>query len=690
MTGKKVKVLVCGHRSFAAKGLISALRRAGHEVVAFSRGPVAQHPEDFPDAPAVPVVTGPVEAMFENPHLATGEFDAVVNYILLKDDGVDKNLAFIASLLRFCREQPVRPVQHLVHISSISSYKASVRLVDESAEIETVPERKGSYGSLKVATDLYLLQHAQPEMKLSLIRPGFVLGVGLVNPIVGTAARLPWNKLIVIGNGKSIIPMTTRELVNEAVARVVSSPPAGNREVLVLADPDSPTRSQFLEACCRELGIGTGVTSLPTPFWWLMAVGGEAVARLIGQGKLQPYSKLTARLARQRFNSALSSKRLGMSLSVDWCRALRDSLEKQNHEMTCPQAAAQEGQAQAQDRLRLTEPVTFIGFGRIVRQKYLPGLKKLGFSGQIRAFDLNPAEATAETNDLRVEPVSGATIPASGLVVIASPGPAHTEAIGLLRNVPGVLLVEKPLCYAKSELREWSAFAAQRRQPIYVCHNYRFKQNVRRMMAHLAQFNPGCLHHAELQFQSPPAANDSVPWLREERRARTLLMDYAIHFLDIACLFGPGRVGTEGTPHWKIGDLRHELTSSGQTGLIEGRVQGDYSVHFLLRQGFGPRRARVRFSFQNYSVSLGFFPDTFVACMADDNPWIYKAEAAESRRATLRKIVDKLRNRDSDDSHVRLLAGVAAQSKAVEGLTVGRLAPFYEALFEIGDSVYGH
>ena len=686
-----MKVLLCGHRSFAARGLIAALRRAGHDVVAFSRGPVGQCLEDFPDAPAVPVVTGPIEAMLENPHLAAGPFDTVANYILLKDDGVEKNLAFIAALLRFCREQAGRPVQHLVHISSISSYKASLRLVDESAEIETVPERKGNYGSLKVATDQYLLQHVPADMKLTLIRPGFVLGAGLVNPIVGTAARLPWNKLIVIGNGKSIIPMTTREVVNEAVARVVSNPPTDNREVLVLADPGSPTRSQFLDVCCRELGIGTGVTSLPTPLWWLMAVGGEAFARLIGQGKLQPYSKLTARLARQRFDSARSSQRLGMSLKVDWCGALRDSLEKQNHEMGCPQAPESDGPIPAQGSLRLTEPVTFIGFGRIVRQKYLPGLKKLGFCGQIRAFDLNPAEATAEANDVRVEPISGAMVPASGLVVIASPGPAHTEAIELLRNLPGVLLVEKPLCYAKSELRDWSAFAATRPDPIYVCHNYRFKQNVRRMMSHLARFNPGRLHHAELQFQSPPAANDSVPWLRDERGARTLLMDYAIHFLDIACLFGPGRPGTaDETAHWKIGDLRHELTSSGQTELIEGRVQGHYSVHFLLRQGFGPRRARVRFCFQNYSVSLGFFPDTFVACMADDNPWVHKAEAAESRRATLRKIIDKLRNRDSDDSHVRLLAGVAARSKAVEGLTVGRLAPFYEALFGIGELVYGH
>src|ERR1035437_1774714 len=106
-----MKVLVLGHRSFAARGLPEALKAAGHEVTCFSRGVVGEREG---------VVTGPVEEVDKNPHLQV-RFDAVINYILLKDDGVEKNVAFVGAVARLCKE---RGVGQLVQISSISSYAA--------------------------------------------------------------------------------------------------------------------------------------------------------------------------------------------------------------------------------------------------------------------------------------------------------------------------------------------------------------------------------------------------------------------------------------------------------------------------------------------------------------------------------------------------------------------------------------
>jgi hypothetical protein len=543
--------------------------------------------------------------------------------------------------------------------------------VTEDAADETEPTKKGPYGALKVAQDQAVIRGTPPGTKVTLVRPGFVLGSGLMNPIIGTAARLPWNKLLVIGNAWSEIPVTTRELVNEAVTTLVSSPPTGDREVVMLASPESPTRYEFLQACCRLLGTSTGVTRAPVPIWWMVAVGAEVAARMLGQGKMKPFSKLAARLPKLRFNPAKSSQRLGMDLRCDWEKALAESLDGQEQNFELPYRPAplpEDCKASS---------ITFLGFGRIVRQKHLPALKKMKFAGRVRACDLRAAEIDGVT----VEAIEGATMGQADLFVVASPGPAHVKAIETLGDARGPVLIEKPLCYGPGELEQFKSFAASRSEPVYVCHNYRFKSNVARMMAFLTRYNPGRLRHVSVDFQSPPVAADSAAWMRNERRARTLLLDYSLHFMDLATMFG--------SDGWALAGVRHTLNPSGETNLIEGRLTGPYSVSFLLRQGFAPRRSRVVFDFQNYSTILRFFPDTFVAYLSDDNASLYKLEGKASRRATLVKIADKMLNRDSDLSHASVIAAAATGGAGLESITVGKLTAFYGVLFEIERAVYG-
>jgi nucleoside-diphosphate-sugar epimerase len=655
-----MKVLLCGHRSFAAKGLIAALQSAGHEVTAFSRGPIAASDN---------IVTGPVDQLHENPHLLDKPFDTVINYIVLKDEPVEPNIRFMNSLLEFCKR---RSIKHLIHISSISSYKASETNVTEDAADETEPTKKGPYGALKVAQDQAVINRTPPGTKVSLVRPGFVLGSGLMNPIIGTAARLPWNKLLVIGNAQSQIPVTTRDLVNQAVTKLVSSPPSVDREVIMLASPESPTRHEFLQACCKNLGTSTGVVHVPVPLWWIIAVGSELAARILGQGKLKPYSKLAARLPKLRFNPTKSQQRLNMDLRCDWQKTLKESLDGQQQNFQLPYYPT------PLPKDCKAKSITFLGFGRIVRQKHLPALRKMNFTGNIRACDLR----ATKVDDIQVEAIEGAELGKADLFVVASPGPAHVKSIDSLASAQGPVLIEKPLCYTPAELERFKTFAANRSTPVYVCHNYRYKSNVAQMIEFLTRYNPGQLRHASVDFQSPPVAADSAAWMRNERRARTFLLDYSLHFMDLATMFS--------TDPWSMQGVRHTLNPSGETNLIEGRLTGPYSVSFLLRQGFAPRRARVIFDFQNYSIILRFFPDTFVPYLSDDNASLYKLEAKASRRATLTKIADKIRNRDSDLSHASVIAAAATGGQNLDNITIPNLTSFYSVLFEIEQAVYGN
>jgi predicted dehydrogenase/nucleoside-diphosphate-sugar epimerase len=653
-------ILLCGHKSYASFGLRESLEAAGYDVYTFSRGVEGQHGKS---------IAGSVFNVHENQYLPE-RVDIVINYILLKDGSVNDNIKYIDSLVQFCNK---KEATHLIHLSSISVYKDTLKHIDENSAAENVPERKGSYGSLKVATDNRLLEKFPSTKKLTLIRPGFILGTRLVNPIVGIGLKLPWNNALVLGNAKSQIPLISRELLNESIQRIIKEPPLVSPEVLLLASRNSPTRKKYLDTCCRELGVGKAVTSWPVFFWLTLAAGGELVARLIGQASLKPWAKIRSICRYQRFDPTHSEKRLGIQFDFDWQKKLVESMDGQEQNYTVLPLI------NGTFKKPVVVSLGFIGFGRIVKQKHLPALKKINFTGKIKAYDLI---RYLDTNNQVVESVEDFQPDCADALIVATPGPAHAESIKVLAGSNACILVEKPLCVSVEEFEQWKVFAQNRQAPVYACHNYRYKENVLKLFRFIAGHNPGKLQHVSVDFFSPPVSWDSVSWLRQERVARTLLLDYSLHFLDIACMFN--------RDPWTLPSIRYDLNMEQQTSLIEGcAMSKGYSVNFLLRQGFGPRRAKVTFHFRNYLVFLGFFPDTFAVCMANDNPFLYGQEQVSSGTATLRKIYDKLTGKDSDLSHARLLASfLSKDERDLSWISVQELQPFYDLLFKIENRVY--
>jgi nucleoside-diphosphate-sugar epimerase len=629
----------------------------GWEVWGFSRGETGR--DGF-------VVTGPVLEIDRNSHLPE-RFDTVVNYIFLQGESLENNLEYLESLLRFCGAHGTR---HLIHISSCSVYKNSARHIDEEAPVETDPSKKGSYGAIKLVGEGLLATKSPAELKISMIRPGLILGEGMGGYMGGIGLRMPFNQIVGLGSARSQLPVVSRVRMNEAICEIAQRPPAGSREVLLLAETNSPSRREYVNACATVLGSGRKVYFFPVPLWLGIAVLAEVGTRLVGK-KLGIYAKVRTVCRFQRFDSSRSEKRVGMSFSLDWKRELGRSFEANEPNFAMP-AVPELGAIRA-------KKITFVGFGRIVHQRHLPALQKLAFRGAIDAFDLKSA---SDPTGVIVRSIEGASPDSSDLLVVATPGPVHAQAIEFLSSASGPVLVEKPLCYSEEELESWLEFSRKRNGRVFVCHSSRFRSNVLAMFRHLSAYNSGRLHHVSVAFQSAPVAWDPALWLRDERRSRTLLMDYGIHPLDIACVFGGG------TPRLK--HCRHELNQKGQTSLIEGLAAFDnYSVDFVLRQGLLPRKLRILFTFQNYSVSLGFGPDTFVPQMTDDNFGLSLFEASGAFRSTVRKAVDYLRGRTSDASHAYAIAGAASGNAGLLP-TVEAAAPFYRLMFEIADSVYGN
>lgn len=660
-TATPTRILLCGHKSFAARGLAERLRGAGHEVTSFTRGPVGLDGDE---------VTGPVLEIGANPHLR-GPFDVVVNFIVLKNETVEQNERFARALLQLCESRQVR---HLVHISSISVYRATERMVREDTPIEEDPSSKGSYGGWKVGAEWRLIRECPAALRLTLLRPGFILAEGLLSPMPGVGLKLPTNHLLAIGNAKSVLPVVTREQVHEAVATVLELPAAGSPEVLLLAAGDSPRRDDYLELCCRVLGAGRGVVRVPVLLWLAAGVGGELVARAFGQSRLRPYVKIAGACRYQRFDPRKSEQRLGMSLAVNVPRQLERALEGQRCNVELPYEALP-------STPRLTaHSVSFIGYGRIVQQRHLPALDRLRFGGRLAGYDVRGFRD--EVRALTVRALGDGELDRSDIYVVATPGPEHGKAIEPLRHVEGAVVVEKPVALDEGDLSRWLDLAASRRQPTLGCHNYRFKANVARMMTFLSRYNPGRLLHVHVHFESPPVAQEPLPWIREERQVRTLLMDYGLHFVDLACMFGRGE--------WQVTQARYELNALGETALIEAGLAADnYGVSMLLRQGYGRRSARIAYTFQNYGIRLGFFPDTFDAWQANDNPWLWLAAGAQATWAVAAKVRDKLTGSDSDPSHAMVYVAAAQGGSTARAIAIDTLAPFYRGMFALGRRIYG-
>jgi nucleoside-diphosphate-sugar epimerase len=651
------RILVLGAHSFAAKGLCALLESQGYSITTFKRGELGGDGNQ---------VTGSVFDLVGNPFLK--EYDIVVNYVLLKDLNIEENNKFIDSLLLFCEN---RNVHQLIHISSVSSYGAQVKKVVEYAPIETVPERKGSYGALKVATDLRLLKRTANQLKVTFVRPGFILGRGVVSPIIGMAFRFGKNVLFQIGSHKNVLPITTREILNQVILRLCAIEQVKPNKVILVVDSKSPTRYEWLCECCTAMGVGTRVLSFPVWLWKLAGISGELVFRIL-RSKIHPWTIVQNACREMTFNPRESESYLSMDFGCDWKNELKNSFENQsaNSVNVYPEL----------DHLSLAglKKCTFIGYGGIVKQRHLDALNKIAYSGEIEAFDLN----AREDNGQSVQAICDFRGGRSDLTIIATPGVIHADAIELVKKVDGPIVVEKPLCYSRNEYALWKAFAQSRNAHVMVCHNYRFKENMLKFYNHLNSYNPGKLLNVHLDFQSPPVSMDSAGWRKQERKARTLLMDYALHFLDIACMFN--------TEKWSVKSHKYELNSNGETALIGGLLSSeDYDVSFMLRQGFQPRRCRLFFTFQNYGISVAFFPDTFVPYMTDDSAGVYQMESKQVSRAIIKKVIDKMANKNSDASHAYIFGLAGKQDMLGKDVTVEKLEAFYQCIFDLGDLVYG-
>lgn len=284
------KVLICGHRSFVATGLTNALEQAGISYDCFSRGSEKRDGS---------VVTGDVLDMSNNKYL--DEYDVVINYIILKNQSVDENLAYIKSLLDFCKKKKVK---NLLQISSISVYPNESKVVDETSEIENDYHNKGGYASIKVAVDHYLMDYPVEGLGVSFIRPGYIY---TKNREISKSGILvsKFGLNVLLGDKQTTLPLICRETIHQALVKIINAERKEHVYFLLNKEQRVGTKYNFVRNQWN-------VKPICLPYTPIMACA--KILKSLGIFKHRHYLKFVGLFKRTWFNSEHTEQVLGINL----------------------------------------------------------------------------------------------------------------------------------------------------------------------------------------------------------------------------------------------------------------------------------------------------------------------------------------------------------------------------------------
>jgi predicted dehydrogenase len=260
-----------------------------------------------------------------------------------------------------------------------------------------------------------------------------------------------------------------------------------------------------------------------------------------------------------------------------------------------------------------------IGCGRVVQELHLPAWQLIPEARLVAICDGNRAAlqaVSAQRAGVRhyttVEPFL-ADAHDLDFVVLATPGFSHPTIGEQVLRQKLHLLCEKPLALCIGDAEHLFNVAAQEGVILTPIHNYRYRHTVLAGRARAAQGVLGDIVSVSVRFRSGSLFDEPVKWMRQEQRHRTLLFDFAYHYIDLALLFlGP------------VSSLRFVEAETDSLGL-QSVVFGTLHQHgargfFELMLDASCCRTEIEVLGESCGLTLDFFPDGFRMLPRRDTP----------------------------------------------------------------------
>lgn len=255
-----------------------------------------------------------------------------------------------------------------------------------------------------------------------------------------------------------------------------------------------------------------------------------------------------------------------------------------------------------------------IGCGRVVTELHVPAWRQISTANCKAVCDPKKSSREGVSDQLSAERTYAEVDELLGreeldFVVIATPGPTHTDITKRALNHNFDVLCEKPIAYTRSELGEIASTVDRVGQLVCPIHNYRFKPATRRARA---AFEEESIEHLSLKWRIRSIQREHASWLRSEKENRLMLFDFAYHFVDILCWL-------VGQPP-KISCIETRSTEEFVESIVAYLDFTDTTATVDLRLDCPSVMTHLEIVGENKTGKLEFFPDGFRTSSGVDTP----------------------------------------------------------------------
>lgn len=285
-------VFITGGSGFVGRGLVPALRAAGHRVIALARSqPAADQVValgatavrgDLTDQDALTAAMRGCDAVIHTAarmhHARPEEYEAV-------------NVAGTRTALRAARAAAVTRFVHLGAAGCLVDGRRAIVDADESWPLRQ--PRFSPYLSSKTRADRDVLVANQPGFDAIVVRPGWVWGAG--DPILDQmAAAARAGRMVLIDSGRHPIVTSHRDNTVHGVLAALARGRGG--EAYYLFDDGTVPIGEFITALLHTRGLPAPTRSIPYRLATSLATVTQTVYRLTRRRGEPPVSRLLVEL----------------------------------------------------------------------------------------------------------------------------------------------------------------------------------------------------------------------------------------------------------------------------------------------------------------------------------------------------------------------------------------------------------
>ncbi|MGE0256452.1 MAG: Gfo/Idh/MocA family oxidoreductase [Alphaproteobacteria bacterium] len=626
-----MNLFITGATGLVGRDLVRAAASGGHAVHVLSRRPAPALDgclaglvaKDIRALAAADIPAG-TDAVI---HLATGNDGDREHQLAVAVDGT-------LNAFRAAREAGIA---RFVHVSSMSVYpgrqRPDPRRLDGRA-LEPAPDRRGVYAETKTVAELALQDAIAGEgagaMDVTIVRPGLVYAPDMATPLAGVAAIVPGGLAVGLGRRAAGVPYLAIEDLTAGLLALAAQPAVpGRHRLFDILSGKSPRKDAIVALHAGMTGRGRRQVWLPRPLPWSAAMLVEGASRLRGGARHLPYKvNRIYEFDATALDPAPFWQAVGIAPAGRPDLSVRDALTIARHPAPAAGAAAAmrhraSALVAAAGRTPppgAAEPLVLVGAGRIVEEMHLPAIAAVPGLEVRAVVDSNRAQAervAAMLGGRAAALGSLAEVPdetlSGGTAVIATPGFTHATLAAEALGRGAAVLLEKP---AALRARDFAAIAAAAdKQPVTVFHNYRLRPNALALWRFIETHDVGAPVAARVSFHSGRILGEAARWSHAEKANRVLLLELAVHFLDIA-LHVTGPIEDVLACHVVDGGDRAAIVAAGGTAATRSGARLDFDLSLAGTA----RRSEIVIEFERAAVSLDFFPEGFRVLPARRDP----------------------------------------------------------------------